>query len=445
MAKAILRVSGIKTTGDLRGIGKHNVDRISETNFDIDRERSNENITLKNCGKNYNLAFEEITKDLKKQHEEQMKTTRKSRQKSFRDKINDDKSDVACEFLLSASPEYFEGKSRDEIEKWAKTSLDFITEKIGIEEKNVLHAVVHMDEKTPHLHVVAVPLVEKYDGRRKQDVLAISRKHFIKNREEMAQVQTDYVDHLKENGIDLERGQEKSGVKHLDVARYKLQETQKDLKEIEMNLGEKEQDLQEKNEQLESIEQKIKMNLEAVPEQNFKFKKDLPKEIKVEVRPKFIGKPEIIKTETENTVFTPKQLKSMEDKINAAVTIKKDYERLQTTDLVQDNKGLRSHAISSMNENRDLHHENAWLRNENNELRSEVSYLKSRISDLRHEIGSIYKSTKEFLKERTSDLKTFKSVFKDLVGKVKEKTPQSEFERLEKAEKRRERNRGMEL
>ena len=118
---------------------------------------------------------------------------------------------------------------------------------------------------------------------------------------------------------------------------------------------------------------------------------------------------------------------------------------MQTTDLVQDNKGLRSHAISSMNENRDLHHENARLRNENNELRSEVSYLKSRISDLRHEIGSIYKSTKEFLKERTSDLKTFKSVFKDLVGKVKEKTPQSEFERLEKAEKRRERNRGMEL
>ena len=105
MAKAILRVSGIKTTGDLRGIGKHNVDRISETNSDIDRERSHENITLKSCGGNYNFMFEEVTSDLKKQHDEQMKTTRKSRQKSFHNKINDDKSDVACEFLLSASPE----------------------------------------------------------------------------------------------------------------------------------------------------------------------------------------------------------------------------------------------------------------------------------------------------------------------------------------------------
>lgn len=131
----------------------------------------------------------------------------------------------------------------------------------------------------------------------------ISRKHFIKNREEMAQVQTDYVEHLKENGIDLERGQEKSGAKHLDVTRYKLQETQKDLKEIEVSLGAKEKDLLEKNEQLESIDQKIKMNLEAVPERNFRFKKDLPKEIKTEVKSKFIGNPEIIETETENIVF----------------------------------------------------------------------------------------------------------------------------------------------
>ncbi|HLR11334.1 MAG TPA: plasmid recombination protein, partial [Sporosarcina sp.] len=102
MAKAIFRVSGIKTTSDLRGIGKHNVDRISETNFDIDRERSNENITLKNCGGNYGLRFEKITRDLKIQHDEQMKTTRKSRQKSFLDKVNEDKADVACEFLMSA-------------------------------------------------------------------------------------------------------------------------------------------------------------------------------------------------------------------------------------------------------------------------------------------------------------------------------------------------------
>ena len=145
MGKAIFRVSGIKTTSDLRGIGKHNLDRKSETNKDIDLNRSHENITLKTCTGTYLEMFNHVTDDLKKQHDEQMKTTRKSRQKSFLDKINDDKADVACEFLMSATPEYFEGMSHEKIREWGESSLDFITDKIGIDKKNILHAVVHMD------------------------------------------------------------------------------------------------------------------------------------------------------------------------------------------------------------------------------------------------------------------------------------------------------------
>src|SRR5699024_1654848 len=80
-----------------------------------------------------------------------------------------------------------------------------------------------------------------------------------------------------------------------------------------------------------------------------------------------------------------------------------------------------------------------------NELVEENSSLKSKINDLKHEIGSIYKSTKEFLKQRTDGLKAFKDVFNDLVTKVKEKSPKSEFERLNKQEKRKERDKGMEL
>lgn len=73
MGKAIFRVSGIKTTFDLRGIGKHNLDRKSDTNKDIDLSRSHENITLKRCTGTYLEMFGHVTEDLKKQHEEQMK------------------------------------------------------------------------------------------------------------------------------------------------------------------------------------------------------------------------------------------------------------------------------------------------------------------------------------------------------------------------------------
>ncbi|MFD5982709.1 plasmid recombination protein, partial [Bacillus subtilis] len=80
----------------------------------------------------------------------------------------------------------------------------------------------------------------------------------------------------------------------------------------------------------------------------------------------------------------------------------------------------------------------------NMQLLRENSKLKSHISDLKREIGLIYKSTKEFLKARTNDLKTFKSLFNDLVGKIKEKAPEGEFERLNRVEKRRERENGLE-
>ena len=78
------------------------------------------------------------------------------------------------------------------------------------------------------------------------------------------------------------------------------------------------------------------------------------------------------------------------------------------------------------------------------QLLRENSKLNSHISDLKREIGAIYKSTKEFLKARTNDLKTFKSLFNDLVSKVKEKSPKGEFGRLNRVEKRREMDRGME-
>lgn len=451
MPKAIFRVQGIKTTGDLKGIGKHNVDRISHTNKDIDQERSNENITLKECGENYNSRFHEITHDLKIQHEEQMKTTRKSRRKNFLDKVNEDKADVACEFLMSASPEYFEGKSREEIEKWAETSLDFITINIGIEEKNVLHAVVHMDEKTPHLHVVAVPLVEKYDGRRKKDVLAISRKHFIKNGEQLAQIQTDYVDHLKENGIQLNRGKEKSKAQHLDVARYKIVKTEERLHEIENELLDKNFEMTQLKNEKKSLEKNLgqkKNELENItgilPTENIEVK--VRKEVKTTVEDKLVhfGKPKVIKKETGNWVVTPKELKRLQNYVNAGLAVKQDYERLKSTDLVQENKDLERLLILEREENTEIKEENNRLRHDLRDAEKEIGTLKERVSDLRHEVKNIYQSAKEFLKDRTSDLRTFKRVFKELVGKVKEKTPRSEFERLDRVEKRKEKDRGME-
>lgn len=186
MSYAIFRVQGIRTTGDLKGIGKHNLERVSYTNLDIDSSMFDENIHLISPAdsKSYMNRFSEIVKPMKLEHDEKMKNERKDRVKSFEAKINSSKNDVASEFLFTSDEKFFEGMNKDQVKKWAETCLDFVKKDIGIQESHMLHAVVHMDEKTPHLHIVAVPLVKKMDGRAKREVWQINRKHFIGSKDQ---------------------------------------------------------------------------------------------------------------------------------------------------------------------------------------------------------------------------------------------------------------------
>ncbi|MBV6738850.1 MobV family relaxase [Priestia megaterium] len=221
MSYSIFRVQGIKTLSDLRGIGKHNADRVSDTNLDIDREKSSENIELVKCD-SYLKRFSEITLDMRREHEERMKTTRSDRRKSFEQAINGAKNDVACEFLFTSDEEFFKGKSKAEIQSWAQDSLEFVMDEIGLSHDRIIHASVHMDEKTPHLHIVAVPLTEIYDGRRKEDVLTISRHQFIKTKDDLSSLQDKYNERMNERGYVLERGTPKE-VRHQKVQTFKEQ------------------------------------------------------------------------------------------------------------------------------------------------------------------------------------------------------------------------------
>ena len=62
------------------------------------------------------------------------------------------------EALVTASPEFFKGKSPKEIQAFFQRAADFLIGRVGRE--NIVSAVVHMDEKTPHLHLAFVPLTE---------------------------------------------------------------------------------------------------------------------------------------------------------------------------------------------------------------------------------------------------------------------------------------------
>ena len=61
--------------------------------------------------------------------------------------------------LVTASPEFFKGKSPKEIQAFFQRAADFLIGRVGRE--NIVSAVVHMDEKTPHLHLTFVPPADK--------------------------------------------------------------------------------------------------------------------------------------------------------------------------------------------------------------------------------------------------------------------------------------------
>ena len=65
------------------------------------------------------------------------------------------------ETLFTASPEFFKGKKRAEIRVFFEEALRFLEQHQSKE--TIISAVVHMDEKTPHMHLCFVPLTE--DGR----------------------------------------------------------------------------------------------------------------------------------------------------------------------------------------------------------------------------------------------------------------------------------------
>ena len=103
------------------------------------------------------------------------------------------------EALVTASPEFFKGKKKAEIKAYFQEALDFIRE--HQDPKTIISAVVHMDEKTPHMHLSFVPLTA--DGR-------LSAKEIVGNKKKLTQWQDKFWEHMVRKYPDLERGESAS-------------------------------------------------------------------------------------------------------------------------------------------------------------------------------------------------------------------------------------------
>ena len=213
---AIFRSEPIMTMSDLRQIGSHNnrEKQAYNSNPDIKLELSKDNIELVPINTTYTKGFKEITKEYEKEHNERMKTERKERKRTFTEMLNKSRNVVADELLFTATHKFFDNMTREDIINWANTCMDFVYEDLGYKKEQVLHSVIHLDEETPHLHCVVIPLVKKLDKRTNTERYTISKKQYIKDKIHLSELQDKYHQRLTEKGYDLERGIKNSDTKH---------------------------------------------------------------------------------------------------------------------------------------------------------------------------------------------------------------------------------------
>ncbi len=114
---------------------------------------------------------------------------------------------LMCSFVVGSDGAFFKNLSPQEQEKFFAECTRFFAERYG--EGNIISAVVHTDENTPHLHLNLIPIA---GGR------LCAKKMF--DRKALTALQTDLY---REVGAkwNLQRGKEGSQAKHLDTAEFK--------------------------------------------------------------------------------------------------------------------------------------------------------------------------------------------------------------------------------
>ena len=132
---------------------------------------------------------------------------------------------VMLDGIYTASPEFFEKVSRDEMIQYFKDCLRYHEENYGY----TFNAVIHLDEATPHLTVKSIPIIE--DEKRKH----LSAKIIMGSRNDYRLRQNQFYNQVSSK-YGLERGQvlEPEEIKkHLTVQEYKEAKLEKNILELE--------------------------------------------------------------------------------------------------------------------------------------------------------------------------------------------------------------------
>lgn len=201
MPFAILRTAKIKTAGNAGGLSAHLERKMEVPNADPDLTHLNRRLA----------GTGDLAKDISDRLEKAGITPRKN-------------AVLAVEYLMTFSPEMTQSMQKKEKEgggytltanaeetnKWKEFHLNcqkWISKRHGME--NIVNFTVHMDEKTPHIHAVVVPI----DAKGK-----LNCREFLGGREKLQTMQDSFA--KVHEGIGLERGVAGSKAMHQELKKF---------------------------------------------------------------------------------------------------------------------------------------------------------------------------------------------------------------------------------
>lgn len=164
----------------------------------------------------------------------------------------------ALQVMLSGTPEDMQRiQNEGKIDDWCQDNIEWLRDTFG--KDNVVSAVLHMDEKTPHIHATVVPIVsgerrkaeaEKNNGKKKyrkkpKDTVRLCADD-VMTRDNLERFQDTYAEKMQKYG--LERGIKGSDARHISTPQYyrELFAQNEDLKENIEYLQEEKQEVYEK-------------------------------------------------------------------------------------------------------------------------------------------------------------------------------------------------------
>lgn len=123
--------------------------------------------------------------------------------------------------VITASPKFFEGKSKQEIINFFKRSIPLIKNEFG----PIISMTIHFDERSPHAHFACVPIIGNDN-----DGYTLSAKRVLGGQQDYIKRQNRFHrEFFSKYGLDCGDSKQDTNREHIEQSRYKVAQAKQEL------------------------------------------------------------------------------------------------------------------------------------------------------------------------------------------------------------------------